>query len=133
MIQIKRINLDKKVILFFAVGLGNTLIGLSLFPVVYWLCVDYRAHYVVMLVVCHVCAVLTSYMTNKRIVFRTSGNYSIEMGKFFLFHLTYLLVIIYAIPMLVDFSHLSPVIIQMSITVLSAVCSYFWYDRVVYT
>lgn len=132
MIQLKKINFDKKIIRFLVVGGFNTLVGLSLFPLMYWLLSGYRAHYVVMLAVCHVFTVLNSYITNKMIVFCSSGNYSVEIGKFLLFHLSYLLAIMYVIPLLVDLSHLSPVIIQMSITGLSAACSFFWYDKVVF-
>jgi putative flippase GtrA len=133
MMQIKKINIDKKLLLFLAVGAFNTLVGLSLFPIAYWLLIAYRAHYVVMLVICHGLAVLNSYTTNKLLVFRTKGNCSVEIGKFLLFHMSYLLVTISVVPLLVEFSHFNPVIIQMSMTLLAIVLSFFWYEKVVFS
>lgn len=130
--QIKKM-LDKKMMRFLVVGAFNTLVGLSLFPIAYWVLIAYRTHYMVMLVICHGVAVLNSYTTNKLLVFRTQGNCSAEIGKFLLFQMSYLLVTLTVVPVLVEFSHLNPVIVQMSMGILSIMFSFFWYNKVVFS
>lgn len=132
MMQIKK-TLDKKMMRFLAVGAFNTLVGLSLFPIAYGILISYRTHYMVMLVICHGVAVLNSYTTNKLFVFRTQGNCSTEIGKFLLFQMSYLLVTVSVLPLLVEFSHLNPVIVQMSMGILFIMFSFFWYDKVVFS
>ncbi|PJD93177.1 MAG: hypothetical protein CK424_03030 [Legionella sp.] len=124
--------IEPKVIRFLLVGGFNTLLGLSLFPTIYWIFAAYRSHYVLMLAGCHITNVMNSYITNKYFVFRTKGYNTSEMSKFVFYHISYFLVMITIIPILVQSTHVNPVVIQFSLSVLVIIGSFFWYDKIVF-
>lgn len=128
-----KINLvDKKYLWFLIMGGLNTVVGFSLFPLVYWLLVAYRSHYLILLTMCHGIAVCISYLTNKFLVFRSNGYHSKEFLKFISFHgMSYLLMIV-LMPFLVERVHLNPIVIQLSLTTVIVCISFFWYDKVVF-
>lgn len=130
--MLETLNKDAKVLWFLMVGGLNTVLGFGLFPAVYWLLQDYQSHYVWMLVVCHITSVSFSFLTNKYLVFRTQGQYVSEITKFGGFHLFYFFLMIFLVPLFVEYAHCSPVVIQFSISVLIVVTSFFWYDRMVF-
>ncbi len=124
--------IEPKIIWFLLVGAFNTLLGFGLFPIIYWTLVPYRSHYILMLIGCHITTVLNAYVTNKYLVFRTQGFSSSEIGKFILFHIIYFLVMITLVPILVQFASINPVVIQFGISVFVVICSFFWYDKMVF-
>lgn len=129
-----KINLvDKKYLWFLIIGGFNTFVGFVLFPLVYWLFIAYRSHYLMMLTMCHGISVCISYLTNKFWVFRSHGYHSKEFLKFIGFHGMNYLVMIVLMPFLVEHAHLNPVIIQLSLTVIIVLISFFWYDKVVFS
>ena len=127
-----RLNFDTKVLWFLLVGGLNTLLGFGLFPTVYWVMADYRAHYVWMLAICHIINVSCSYFSNKYFVFRTQGRVLTEMTKFVSFHVVYFLFVLLLVPFFVEYAHFNPMVIQFSISVLVVISSFFWYDKVVF-
>lgn len=127
-----KLNQDAKVLWFLVVGGLNTLLGFGLFPMVYWLLQDYRAHYVWMLVICHITTVSFSYVTNKYWVFRTQGQLLGEMIKFGGFHLVYFFLMIFLVPLFVESVHCNPIFVQFGISVLVVITSFFWYDKMVF-
>lgn len=124
--------IEPKVIRFLLVGGFNAFLGLTLFPTIYWTFPAYRSNYLWMMAACHIACVFNSYMTNKYLVFRTQGYNSAEIGKFVFFHFSYFLVALIVVPILVKVTHINPVIFQFSLSVLVIICSFFWYDKIVF-
>jgi putative flippase GtrA len=130
--MLNQLKSNMKILWFLCIGGLNTLLGFGLFPCVYWLMEEYRQHYVWMLVVCHGINVLFAYVSNKYFVFRTEGQVLPELLKFACFHGFCLLMMLFFVPLFVEYAHLSPVLMQFSMSVLVVITSYFWYDKVVF-
>ena len=130
--MLNKLNLDKKIVRFLLIGGCNTLLGFGLFPTVYWLMTGLRKHYIWMLMFCHVINVTWAYFSNKYWVFCTQGQTLCEMTKFMSFHILCFLFMLVCMPILVEYAHLSPVIIQFFISILVVLCSYFWYNKIVF-
>ena len=88
---------------FLLAGMLNTAIGLAVFPILYFLAAPLKLHYLVILVISQVVCVIFAFLTSKFLVFRTSGNYLRESGKFLTFHLSYFLVNLAALPALANY------------------------------
>ena len=114
---------------FLFAGALNTAIGLAVFPILYFSTAPLKLHYLVILVISQILCVAFSYLTNKFLVFRTSGNYLNEFGKFLSFHLFYFLANLAALPALVELWGLDPVWAQTLFAVLVIITSYFWHSR----
>lgn len=128
----KLLKKPSKITLFLIVGLLNTLVGFLLFPCIYFFFSSYQNHYVVMLVVSQILCIINSYLTNKFLVFNTKGNYLSEIPRFFSFHGFYFLITITAIPFCVESFQFSPVVLQLSMSVLVMMLSYLWYNYVTF-
>ena len=118
---------------FLIAGAFNTTIGLALFPAIYFLAAPMKLHYLVILTISQVLCISFAFLTSKFLVFRTSGNYLRETGKFLTFHLTYFLVNLAALPALVEFVGMNPVWAQTLFAVLVIVTSYFWHSRITFS
>ena len=118
---------------FLIAGAFNTTIGLALFPAIYFLAAPMKLHYLVILTISQVLCISFAFLTSKFLVFRTSGNYLRETGKFLTFHLTYFLVNLAALPALVEFLGMNPVLAQTLFAVLVIVTSYFWHSRITFS
>lgn len=118
---------------FLMVGALNTAVGLAVYPALYFLAAPLELHYLTILVISQVVCVTFSFLTNKFLVFRTSGNYLQESGKFLTFHLSFFLVNLAALPALVELVGMSPVWAQTLFAVLVIATSYFWYSRITFS
>lgn len=118
---------------FLLTGALNTAIGLAVYPVLYFLAAPLKLHYLTILVISQVVCVTVAFLTNKFLVFRTSGNYLRESGKFLTFHLSYFLVNLAALPALVEFAGMNPVWAQTLFAVLVIVTSYFWHSHITFS
>lgn len=127
-----QLNQKMKILWFLFIGGLNTAVGFGLFPCVYWLMEAYRPHYIWMLVGCHIVNVLFSYTSNKYFVFRTEGQVLPEILKFVSFHGLCLLVMLFFVPLFVEYGHANPVIIQFTLSIFVVTISYFWYDKVIF-
>jgi putative flippase GtrA len=117
---------------FLLAGALNTAVGLAAYPVLFFLLAPLKLHYMVVLGITQVTCVAFSYLTNKFLVFRTVGNYLRESGKFALFHLSYFLVNLVALPVLVEVIGMSPVWGQTLFAVAVIITSYFWHSNVTF-
>jgi putative flippase GtrA len=117
---------------FLLAGALNTVVGLAAYPVLFFLLAPLKLHYMVVLGITQVTCVAFSYLTNKFLVFRTVGNYLRESGKFVLFHLSYFLVNLVALPVLVEVIGMSPVWGQTLFAVAVIITSYFWHSNVTF-
>ena len=118
---------------FLLAGAFNTVIGLAVYPALYFLAAPLKLHYLTILAVSQVVCVTVAFLTSKFLVFRTSGNYLKESGKFLTFHLSYFLVNLAALPALVEFAGMNPVWAQTLFAVLVIVSSYFWHSRITFS
>lgn len=118
---------------FLLAGALNTAIGLAVYPALYFLAAPLKLHYLTILVISQVVCVSFAFMTSKFLVFRTSGNYLRESGKFVAFHLSYFLVNLAALPVLVELVGMNPVWGQTLFAVLVIVTSYFWHSRITFS
>jgi len=114
---------------FLFAGALNTTIGLAVYPILYYFAAPLKLHYLIILVISQVLCVSFSFMTNKFLVFRTSGNYLREFGKFLTFHFFYFLANLAALPALVELADMDPVWAQTLFAGLIIVTSYFWHSR----
>lgn len=118
---------------FLLAGALNTAIGLAVYPALYFLAAPLKLHYLIILAISQVLCVSFAFLTSKFLVFRTSGNYLRESGKFLTFHFTYFLVNLAALPALVEFAGMNPVWAQTLFAVLVIVTSYFWHSRITFS
>lgn len=117
---------------FLLAGFLNTAFGLGTFPVLYYMLAACKLHYLIILTISQVICISFAFLTNKFLVFRTKGNYVAEILKFITFHLSYFIVNLFALPVLVELFHLSPVIAQSLFAVLVIASSYFWHSRITF-
>jgi len=117
---------------FLAAGAFNTAFGLAAFPVLYFLLVSFSFHYLVILTISQIICISVAFLTNKYLVFRTAGNHLGEYVRFILFHLSYFLVNVAALPFLVEVIGMNPVWAQTMFAVLVIVSSYFWHSRITF-
>ncbi len=118
---------------FLLAGALNTAIGLAVYPALYFLAAPLKLHYLTILVISQVMCVTFAFLTNKFLVFRTSGNYLRESGKFVTFHLSYFLVNLAVLPALVELVGMNPVWGQTLFAALVIVTSYFWHSRITFS
>lgn len=118
---------------FLLAGALNTAIGLAVYPALFFLAAPLKLHYLTILVISQIVCITFAFLTNKFLVFRTSGNYLRESGKFLTFHLSYFLVNLAALPALVEFAGMKPVWAQTLFAVLVIVTSYFWHSRITFS
>lgn len=126
-------NQHKIKIRFLLAGAMNTVIGLAIYPSLYFLAAPLKLHYVVILTISQVVCITFAFLTNKFLVFKTSGNYLQESGKFLTFHLSYFLVNLAALPALVEVVGMNPVWAQTLFAVLVIITSYFWHSRITFS
>jgi putative flippase GtrA len=117
---------------FLLAGALNTAVGLAAYPALFFLLAPLKLHYMVVLGITQVACVAFAYLTNKFLVFRTAGNYLRESGKFVLFHLSYFLVNLAALPFLVEIIGMSPVWGQTLFAVAVIITSYFWHSKITF-
>jgi len=129
----KLIRLHETKVRFLLAGALNTVFGLAAYPAFFFLLAPLKLHYMVVLGITQVTCVAFSYTTNKFLVFRTVGNYLRESGKFVLFHLSYFLVNLVALPFLVEIFGMSPVWGQTLFAVAVIITSYFWHSNITFS
>jgi putative flippase GtrA len=118
---------------FLLTGALNTIVGLAVYPTLYYLFLPLQFHYLVILTISQVICVTFAFLTTKFLVFRTSGNYLREFSKFGTFHLSVYLVNLMVLPVLVECSDMNPVWAQLSFTIVVIVSSYFWHSRITFS
>ena len=118
---------------FLFAGIFNTAVALIVFPAIYYLAAPLRLHYMTVLLLGYMVTITCSFLTNKFLVFQTSGNYLRESGKFLTLHVSYFLVNLAVLPTLVELMEMNPVWAQTAFAVLVVVTSYFWHSRITFS
>ncbi|NTF45747.1 MULTISPECIES: GtrA family protein [Rhizobium] len=117
---------------FIAAGGLNTLFGLAAFPVLMWTLASMSMHYLIILTIAQILSISFSFITNKFLVFRTSGNYLAEFGKFITFHAAYFIANLVALPIMVELLGVPPIWGQFGFAAAVIVSSYFWHSRITF-
>jgi putative flippase GtrA len=117
---------------FLLAGGVNTAFGLSFYPALLWAVPLLRTHYLVALGIAQAVCLCLAYVIYKLGVFRTRGNVLREFGTFSSFYLFNYAANWAALPMLVEFGRISPVIAQLGFNAVVIVGSYFWHSRVTF-
>jgi len=115
---------------YLAIGAVNTLIGLLIYPLVYWLFVPENLDYLGALIISNLLSVLIAYLNMKKRVFRTSGDWAGELTRFASFHGIVFLVNLVSLPLLVENLGLFPIIAQTIFSIFIIVAGYFWHTRI---
>ncbi len=117
---------------FLVTGVLNSLFGLIMFPFFFYLLEEYKLHYLIILTISQFVCIIFAYLTNKFLVFKTKGNYIAEFFKFITFHLSHFIINLLALPILVEFFKLQPVVAQVFFAIMVIISSYFWQSRITF-
>lgn len=118
---------------FLIVGGLNTIFGLGFYPIAYLVLTSLRSHYMLLLVLSQIPCVTVSFLTNKHLVFRTTGNYHREFIKFATYYALIFAVNLAALPILVQTAAMNPILAQTLFSVVTITASYFWQSRITFT
>ncbi len=122
---------ETKIRFLFAGGL-NTIVGLALFPLLMFVFDGRGVHYLVVLVISGLIGINFAFLTSKYFVFRTKGNLLKEYTKFVSFYLLYLIINLFALPVLVNFFDLSPIWAQFLFVMTTFIASWLWHSRITF-
>jgi len=117
---------------FLLAGAANTLFGLAIYPLLLWSVPALRAHYLIALAIAQAVSLCFAFTTYKIGVFRTRGGLVREFSAFSSFYLFNYAANWLALPLLVEFGRVPPVIAQLGFTALVIVGSYFWHSQVTF-
>jgi len=122
---IARLLADERV-RFVIVGGINTVLGYGLF-VLFQLTVGDTIGYLGSLYASYVVAILVAFVLHRRFTFRVSGtgNVVIDFLRFASVHVVALVINTIALPLLVEYAHLDPLVAQALIVVVTTLVSYF--------
>ena len=118
---------------FFVVGIFNTAWSLSIYPVLYFLAAPLKLHYLSILLFSYIVNMTVAFITNKYLVFKTSGNHLQEYGKFAVLQVLCFVVNLAALPALVELAGMKPVLAQTLFAILVIISSYFWHSRITFS
>lgn len=124
---------NRKRLRFLVIGGLNTLVGLSIYPVLYLSLHPVGLGYIQTLVLSQIFCITFSFVTNKFFVFQTKGNLKAEYLKFISFHGLYFLLNLAILPLLVQGLNMSPIIAQTLFSVALIVTSYFWHNLITFS
>lgn len=115
---------------FLLTGALNTIVGLGMYPGLYFLLSPFHFHYLVLLTISHILCVTFAFFTTKFFVFRTVGNYLSEFSKFGSYHLMVYIINLIILPLLVNYLFMHPALAQFLFALFVVVTSYFWHSRI---
>lgn len=116
---------------FAAAGAVNTVVGLSVYPLLLWTFGPWGLHYKVALVISQVICICLAFLTMRR-AFRSRGD---NLRAFFKFSGFYLLCAAFnfaALGFLVEDMHARPIPAQLALSALIMATSYFWHSRITF-
>ena len=110
----------------------NTAFGLAIYPALLWVFPWLRVHYMVGLLVAQAVSLVFAYSSYKLGVFQTRGGYAREITAFLSFYGVNYAANWIALPAMVEFGHIPPIIAQLMFSALIMVSSYFWHSKVTF-
>lgn len=114
-------------------GAVNTGVGLLMYPFLYFALSKHGLGYLQILIVSQIVCISVAFLTNKYFVFKTRGNFLVEIIKFVWFHGMYLVANLIALPIMVEKFGANPVIAQTVFAAAVIVSSYFWHNKVTFS
>lgn len=123
---------QKQQVRFLIVGGVNTLVGLVVYPVLYFVLNPIGFSYMLLLIMSQFICTNFSYLTNKTIVFKTENGSMFEYLKYNSFQVAVMAVNILALPLCVEVLKWNPVIAQTIYTMIVVVVSYFWHSKITF-
>lgn len=123
---------QSKKIRFLVAGGINTIVGLSVYPLLYILFDPMGLGYLGVLIISQLICINFSFVSNKYFVFKTQGNLHAEYIKFSVFHGFYFLLNLMCLPALVEVFEMNPIIAQALFSVFIIISSYFWHNSVTF-
>ena len=114
-----------------AAGL-NTAFGLAIYPALLWAFPWLRVHYLIALLIAQAASLCFAFSSYKLGVFQTRGRYAREVTAFLSFYGVNYAANWIALPMLVEFAHIPPIIAQLMFSALVMITSYFWHSKVTF-
>lgn len=122
---------DKK-IRFLIIGGVNTLWGIAAYPVLFVILDPWGVNYLVTLLLAYAVSIAFSFTTQKYLVFKTRGNHVRELSRFLGLQGGIFALNLIALPALVVATAWNPVFIQIGLSIVIAVLSYFFHDLVTF-
>ncbi len=117
----------------FAIGGAlNTAFGLAIFPILLISFQSLRHHFMIALVIAQVLSLCFAFAIYKLTVFRTRSGTMGEIARFLPFYLFNYAVNFVALPVLVEFAHSDPILVQFALSLVLMVSSYFWHGRITF-
>ena len=129
---LKMVKGHEKKLRFLIAGGLNTIVGLSVYPLLFIALSPFGVGYFQVLILSQLPSVTFSFITNKYFVFKTKGNLKKEYFKFFTFYGFYFLLNMICLPILVEILKINPIISQAIFSVAIIVTSYFWHNAVTF-
>ena len=128
---VRRLWSDKRA-RFLIVGALNTIWGIAAYPVLYVILNPLGVNYLVTLVLAYAVSVAFSFTTQKYVVFKTQGNHVRELSRFLGLQGGIFALNLIALPALVVATGWNPVFIQIGLSIVVAILSYFFHDLVTF-
>lgn len=119
---------DKRV-RYLIIGGINTVVGFSVYPILYILfCPEYLDYFTTLLVSQLIC-ISVAYVNTKKLVFMTKGGWGSEIIKFTGFHGIIIAANLLLLPIMVDEFKINPILAQTAYSFLIVVSSYGWHSK----
>ena len=116
---------------FFVVGIVNTLVGITVFPILYWLFIGY-AGINTLLAVSYVLCTLSAFGLHKIVTFESRGRTHVEGPKFFLLSGFTFLLNLALLNGLLHVIPIHPVVLQTVIAILLQIGNYLIMNRLIF-
>lgn len=123
---------QKRQVRFLIVGGVNTIVGLAVYPVLYWALNPIGFGYMLLLVISQAICTNFSYLTNKIVVFKTRCSSILEYLKYNTFQVAVMVLNMIALPLGVEVLKLPPIVAQTIYTLGMVVISYFWHSKITF-
>lgn len=121
-----RRTLDDQRVRFLIVGATNTAIGYAIYSVLtIWVFSAVPFGYLLSLAVSYAIAIVVAFVLYRRFVFIVEGHIVRDFLRFVSVYLTAIAFNAIALPVLVEFAHIPPVIAQAIVLVVTTLFSYF--------
>ena len=117
---------------YIAIGVFNTLFSIALYPALYYGLTPLGAGYMKILVIQYVVAVTFSFVTNKRMVFRSGERWYKEYAKFMLLQVGFFLINILYLPTIVVYYDFNPAVGQTVFAVVIVAIGFVWNKNVAF-
>ncbi|HWW66285.1 MAG TPA: GtrA family protein [Sphingomonadaceae bacterium] len=117
---------------FLIAGGANTAFGLAFYPLLLWAAPAFQRHYLLALGLAQAVCLCFAFTTYKLGVFRTRGPILREFAAFSSFYLFNYAANWAALPLLVEWGGVPPIVAQLGFTVVLIAGSYFWHSRVTF-